>query len=147
GRSRSRSAVNLWILDTDILTLYREGHQAVGQQVAAHPPAEMASTVISEEEQLSGWYTLLRRAQRPDQVAHAYAELAATVSFLGKLRILSLTEAAIARYGQLRNLRLNIGRMDMRIAAIALENGGTVVTRNTRDFGRVPGLVVEDWST
>ena len=38
-----------------------------------------------------------------------------------------------------------IGPYDLQIAAIALANGCTLVTHNTAEFNRVPGLVVEDW--
>ena len=41
----------------------------------------------------------------------------------------------------------SIGPNDTIIAAIALANGLTVVTHNTREFTRVPGLAVEDWET
>lgn len=38
-----------------------------------------------------------------------------------------------------------IGPNDLLIAAIALANGLTLVTHNTSEFGRVPGLAIEDW--
>jgi tRNA(fMet)-specific endonuclease VapC len=38
-----------------------------------------------------------------------------------------------------------IGPMDTMIAAQALRMGATVITRNVREFGRVPGLKVENW--
>jgi tRNA(fMet)-specific endonuclease VapC len=60
--------------------------------------------------------------------------------------MLSVPVTAIARFDLLRSLRLNIGRMDSRLAALALDAKLIVVTRNTRDFGRVPGLQTEDWT-
>ncbi len=44
-------------------------------------------------------------------------------------------------------MKLNVGASDLRIAAIVLEHNATLVTRNLRDFGRVPGLKVVDWTT
>lgn len=68
------------------------------------------------------------------------------VRFLSRIEILDFTEAAIARYISLKSLNLNIGKMDLRIASIVLETQGVLVTRNRRDFERVPGLACVDWS-
>jgi tRNA(fMet)-specific endonuclease VapC len=138
--------MSLFVLDTDILTLHHRGHPAVRQNVGSHPAAELAIAVISVEEQLSGWYTVLRRASQPPELARAYRRLAETVAHLALWRILLFPESAIARYDQLAAMKLNIRKTDLRIAAIALENAATVVSRNLRDFGRVPGLTVVDWS-
>jgi len=43
-------------------------------------------------------------------------------------------------------MKLNVGRNDLRLAALALELNATVVTDNIRDFGRVPGLLWADWT-
>jgi tRNA(fMet)-specific endonuclease VapC len=138
--------MSLYVLDTDILTLYRDGHAITSQRIEADLSLDLAITVMSVEEQLSGWYTLLRQVTQPPDLARAYQELADSTRFLGSWPILSFTEPAIARYDQLVAMKLNVRKMDLRIAAITLEQGGILVTRNLRDFRRVPKLVVEDWS-
>jgi tRNA(fMet)-specific endonuclease VapC len=137
-----------YILDTDTLSLVRGGHPRVIARVRAHHTAgDLAITVVSVEEQLTGWYSVLRRANRRDRLALAYQRLAESVQFLARFPILPFPEPAIARFEGLKALRLNVGSMDLRIAATVLEAGATLVTRNLRDFQRVPGLVIEDRST
>ena len=136
-----------YILDTDTLSLLQHGHPKVSKEFGARRPSDLAITVISLEEQLSGWYTVLRNARRADDLARVYQRLVDTVRSMAPLTILPFTISAIGRYQQLIQLKRNVRRMDLRIAAIVLEDGGTLVTRNGRDFGRIPGLVLEDWST
>ena len=138
--------MSLFVLDTDHLTLYYHGDPIVVRRVDAQPSTQLAISVITVDEQLAGWYTLARRARRPDEIARAYAHLGDAVVRLARWRILPYTESAIARVAALKALRLNVRLMDLRIASIALENGAVVVTRNQRDFRRVPGLSVDDWS-
>jgi tRNA(fMet)-specific endonuclease VapC len=138
--------MTLYVLDTDLLTLLEEGHPAAGQRFLQHPPEETAITVLTVEEQLSGWYTEVRKAKRPARMAWAYRRLADAVKFLADLQILTYDEQAMQRYEQLRKAKIKVGRMDLRIAAVVLEQGAVLVTRNVRDFKKVPGLQIEDWS-
>lgn len=138
--------MSLHVLDTDILTLVQDGHPAVSQRFLQSPPETLAITVLTVEEQLSGWYTQVRQAKRPDRLAWAYRRLAETVGFLSRLRILTYDEAAMNRCEELRKRKLRIKTFDLRIAAIVLEQPAVLVTRNTRDFRKVPGLQIEDWS-
>ena len=138
--------MTLHVLDTDTLTLLAKGDAMVRARVAACRPDEIAIAVITVEEQLSGWYRLLRRAKDPAALARVYDELALAVKSLSALPILSFSEPAIHRAKALQAQRLNVRKPDLSIAAIALENQAVVVSRNLRDFQRVPGLVVQDWS-
>ncbi len=138
--------MSLFILDTDTLSLLERGHVKVSERVLSQSPGEIAISVISVEEQLSGWYTLLRSVTSPQRLAHAYQRLAETVRFLGGFQIVPLSEVAIAEFEQLKRQKLCVRGMDLKIAAIAMTSNATVVTRNIRDFGCVPGLAVADWS-
>jgi tRNA(fMet)-specific endonuclease VapC len=139
--------MSLYVLDTDMLSLFAKKHPAVVDRVGEHDPRDLAITVLTVEEQLSGWYTAVRKAKRADQLARAYRELANSVRFLSVMPILVYDEAAIDRYEQSRKQKVKIPRTDLRIAACILERPDSIlVTRNARDFRQVPGLQFEDWS-
>jgi tRNA(fMet)-specific endonuclease VapC len=135
-----------YVLDTDTLVLLQQSNSTVVARMLAVAPTEIFTTVINVEEQLRGWYSLVRRAKQPPQIAHAYQRLADTVKVLGRMQILSFDEPPIEKFRELKSLKLRVKHMDLRIAAIALCHGGVLVTRNVRDFVVVPNLVIEDWS-
>jgi tRNA(fMet)-specific endonuclease VapC len=89
---------------------------------------------------------LLRRSRTPDRLALAYQRLAEAVPFLAQFAILPFPESTILRFEQLLTLRLGVAAKDLHIAAITLENAAILVSRNLRDFRRIPGLTVEDWT-
>ena len=134
------------MLDTDTLQLFQDGHPQVVARVRAVALLERAISVVTVEEQLSGWYTQLRQAKQPERLVWAYRRLAATVRFLSGLQIVDFDESAMRRYEDLKTRTLKVGTMDLRIAASVLDREAVLVTRNLRDFEQVPGLRMEDWS-
>jgi tRNA(fMet)-specific endonuclease VapC len=139
--------VSLFLLDSDIVTLFQHRHPLVMARVAAARQVhQVAVTAITIDESYSGWHARVLKARKPDEVADAYAGLAQAAAIFGSFSIIPFPLPAIQRFTSLRRQRLNVGANDLRIAAIALEAGAIVVTRNVRDFQRVPGLTCEDWS-
>ncbi|MBM3306074.1 MAG: type II toxin-antitoxin system VapC family toxin, partial [Candidatus Aminicenantes bacterium] len=69
--------------------------------------------------------------------------------FLLPLEIAAFDEPAAEGYGTVRaaleKAGTPIGPLDTQIGAHALSLGATLVTHNTREFRRVPGLAVADW--
>ena len=138
--------MNLHVLDTDTFQLFLNEHPKVTARVGAQPATELGISVVTVEEQLSGWYTQLRQARNPERLAWAYRRLAMTVRALVKVQIVDFDEPSIHRYEAIKRLKLKVRKMDLRIAATALERDATLVTRNMKDFRQVPGLRIEDWS-
>lgn len=138
--------MSLFVLDTDHLTLLQRGHRSLLARVAATSPNDLATTIITVEEQLRGWLDAVRRHAGSDRQIWAYRGLHEAVTSFGQIMILDFGKAASAEFEALRRQQPRIGSQDMRIAAIILTTGSTLLTRNRRDFSRVPSLVIEDWT-
>ncbi len=73
----------------------------------------------------------------------------ALTEFLGPLDVIDFPSGAARIYGNIRSYLQRtgtpIGNYDLLIAAHALYQGLTLVTNNTKEFNRVPDLVIEDW--
>ena len=136
----------LYLIDSDTLPHFRNGHSAVVRNVLSHPLADLAASVITLEEHLNGWYTELRKAKSVDRLENAYRKLAGVVEFFVGFPILPFARPAILRSQAFLRMNLNVKKQDLRIASIAIEYEAIVATCNLSDFQRIPGVVVEDWS-
>lgn len=138
------------VLDTDHMSALEWGSGGVGQRLIARlntlPVGEAATTIITFEEQARGWLSVLARSRSLDEQVEAYSRLKRLLMNYLKIEVLDFDARAAVEFERLRSLRLRIGTMDLKIAAIALAHRATVLTRNVRDFVLVPGLQVEDWT-
>ena len=61
-------------------------------------------------------------------------------------QVVQFDSVVAQQFDQLKKLCPRVASMDLRIAATAIANNLTLLTRNTVDFARVPGLKFEDWT-
>jgi tRNA(fMet)-specific endonuclease VapC len=138
------------IYDTDIFTLMQRGEGPVYprliERLSQHQPHEIKVTIISFEEQARGWLSYIAKTKKSDQQIMAYAKLLMLLEDYSEIGVLPFDGEAAFHYDRLRKSKIRIGAMDLKIAAIALSNSATVVTRNVQDFGKITGLKVEDWT-
>jgi tRNA(fMet)-specific endonuclease VapC len=138
--------VAIFLFDTDMLSLYQRDHPQVLAAVDSHATDQLGVSTVTVEEQIGGWSALARSAKTAQADEHAAMLLAALVVSWNRFAIVPITVPARMQFDLLVSAKLNVKHNDLRIAAIAKELGATVLTRNRRDFGRVPGLAIEDWS-
>lgn len=137
----------MYVLDTDTLTRLHAGHPKVSERIQHHGDSELATTIITKVELLRGRFEFLLKAANGADLLKAQAWLDRTESLLAELVIVPFDAAAATEFDLLRassKLR-KVGRADLLIASIALARRAVVVTRNLRDFRRIPQLTVTNW--
>ena len=135
-----------YLMDTDTFTLYLRHDLSVFTSVLRYLPQGVSVPIIVVEELWDGWQSVIRKAKTPDAAGIAYQRLADTLTELQNWSIVPFSKDAIQIYQRLKQSKLNVGSNDLKIAACALSAEATLVTGNTRDFSRVGGLALVDWS-
>ncbi len=130
------------LIDTSILIACGKGTLDIGQVVSEHSDDTVFLSVVSASELLHG----VHRA--PDEKSRA-RRLAFVERILNGMEILDIDLATARIHAEIWSDLAAIGRIigahDLWLAASALANDCSLVTRNVREFERVPGLSVEVW--
>jgi tRNA(fMet)-specific endonuclease VapC len=129
------------LIDSSILIAHERGRLRLEAHLAGRDD-EFLLSVITASELLHGVHRALDpavRARRSAWVEGVLAQFPLLPVDLATARAHARLWADLAAHGSL------IGPHDMWLAAACLAYGLTMVTANTREFARVPGLVVEEW--
>jgi tRNA(fMet)-specific endonuclease VapC len=129
-----------WFLDTNIcIYLLNGSYPSVREMLLSKRPSEIRIPSITLAELFAG-------AEMSDD-AETNREL--IEQFASPFEIVPFDRDAAASYGKvrafLRDKNLKVGPNDMAIASIVLSRGATLVTNNAKEFGRIDGLLTENW--
>ena len=140
----------MFVLDTDHISLMEWSaglaRQNLLRRLSMVPPDEVFTTIVTYEEQTRGWMGYAARTRTTAQQIEAYRKLERHLDLYRRVQVLGFDERAGAEFERLKKARIRVGTMDLKIAAIALAHGATVLTRNRGDFEQVTGLQIEDWT-
>ncbi len=130
-----------YMLDTNIcIYLIKKKPAKVLERLAEHEVSEVGLSAITLSELEFG----VQKSEQKERNTLALAE------FLAPLEVVPFDHVAAKDYGTVRagleQKGKPLGALDTLIAAHALALGSTLVTNNTREFRRVPGLKVENWA-
>ncbi len=139
-----------YLLDTDHIQFLQRSvgpeYTALSARMTRHSSADFAFSLVSFHEQVLGWHNYISRARTTQNVVRGYDLLGQAFQSYRTAAVLPFDVSAAMTFDGLAPRRLRVGVMDLRIASIALSRGLTVLTRNLRDFRRVPKLLAEDWT-
>jgi tRNA(fMet)-specific endonuclease VapC len=137
-----------YLLDTDHLSILQRkagtDYLRLSNWMTQFSVTDFACCVVSLHEQLLGAHNFLNQAKNSAGLVRGYQFLERLPRDYSTFALLPFDSASAAIHDGLLARNLRLGAMDLRLASIALVHGLIVLSRNLRDFGRVPGLSTED---
>lgn len=137
------------VLDTDHLSCLEWGSEesaCLRSRLAEASDRQIVVSIASYEEQMRGWMALLAKTPDVRKQVDTYSRLRKHLQLYCSIPLLDFTKSAAEKFIELRHLRIRIGTMDLKIAASCLCEDALLLTRNSVDYSRIPGLRFEDWT-
>lgn len=129
-----------YLLDTNIVIYVMKNRPATARERFMLHQGRMGISTVT-------WMELVFGAERSQ---HVERNLRDVEHFAARLEVLSYDSEAAAHTGQIRAELARIGQpidpYDQMIAGHARSRGLILVSNNTREFSRISGLRLEDWS-
>lgn len=139
----------MYLLDTDHLSALQRGGEAAQRlltRLANARTSEIAATIVSYEEQTRGWLSCMAKARSKESEVAAYSQLKKHLENYCAIPLIDFDARAATEFQRLKKTYPRLGSMDLKIAAIAIANNATLLTRNLSDFGQIADLHIEDWT-
>jgi tRNA(fMet)-specific endonuclease VapC len=140
-----------FLLDTDHISVLQKQsgpeYASLMTRIAQVARADLALCIVSFHEQVLGCNAYIAKARTSSGTVRGYEMFDRVLTAFAAALVLPFDSNAAAVFDRLVLQSPRIATMDLRIASIALSQGLTLLTRNSRDFSKVPGLVIEDWTT
>lgn len=135
--------------DTDVLTEIFAGDAVLRARLDEIDADKRGIPIVAASEIVRGWLNLIRQAESgkartPPDVA--FLRLQQSLVNMAPLALLPYTAAAHTIVEGWKAAKIRVGTNDMRIAAICIDYGATLVTRSARDYAQLPGLTFDVWN-
>lgn len=139
----------MFLLDTNHISVWQRGEgkefERLLTRLEKHTGDEIFVSIVSFHEMVNGWDAYIAKRCGSESLVRAYFEFENILRDFSSMQLLPFDSKSAEVLDQLMKQKLCVGSMDLRIAAIAIANQMALLTQNTVDFERVPGLQLEDW--
>jgi tRNA(fMet)-specific endonuclease VapC len=136
-----------YLLDTDTFSLTQYGHVKMLAALTKYLSIDIAICSITIQEQIQGWLSRLNQLKDNDKISDWHSQFVERLlPFWSYFGVIPVSNAVLTHYETLKKMRLNVSTNDLKIAAVAIVHQLTLITRNLRDFNRVPGVIAIDWT-
>lgn len=133
-----------YLLDTNVMIHLFKAHEPLNSNIQKHDPDQLAVSGFTEAEILYGVENSAPESREQNRMARSIAMSAFARIYHDE----SISEA----YGKIKTYLVKnkiytpSNEIDIFISATAIAKDLTLVTNNVKDFNKIPGLKIQDWS-